>query len=124
MNNLQILQKWDKNNDPNKIDFSNVYTSMFINRDQTVDDLLKQFGLKKNWIIASEDEDINLSLIAIDQLMDRSADIIKEFVLETVFSDIDPTGLMEEFKYTNTRLSHVYEEIEGEFKFIKKEIDG
>jgi dGTP triphosphohydrolase len=122
MTNEQLIQKWNNSKDPTSIDLSDVYTGMFIEPDETVDSLFNQFELTVEQVCQSDDDDVQSSLIHIDELMLITSDLIKEFVIKTVFNEADLETLKMEYEVLIKDVEQIYKYIAGEFMCIKNKL--
>ena len=122
MTNEQIIQKWNNAKDTNKIDLTNVYTALFIEPDDTVHDMFDQFGLTVEQVCQSDDDDVTGSLIHIDELMLITVDLIRQFLVKTVFTESESDTVLKEHEKLVKEVETLYTYIGGEFMCIKNKL--
>lgn len=125
MTNKEILTKWNECSygNLNNFDISNIYSIMFVDRDNTVDDFLSLFDIKTEQLITNEDKHINSSLENIDCLMMDTSHILRDFIVDYVFSDnVSEEDVMDGYRSSIEDLREIYDEVKFEMKKIKKEL--
>ena len=125
MTNKENLNKWNECSygNLNNFDISNIYSIMFVDRDNTVDDVLSLFDIKTEQFIKNEDNHINSSLKNIDCLMMDASHILKDFIVNYVFSDnISEEDVMDGYRSSIEDLRGIYDEVKFEMKKIEKEL--
>ena len=125
MTNKEILNKWNECSygNLNNFDISNIYSIMFVDRDNTVDDFLSLFDIKTEQLIKNKDKHINSSLENIDCLMMDTSHILRDFIVDYVFSDnVSEEDVMDGYRSSIENLREIYDEVKFEMKKIKKEL--
>lgn len=125
MTNQEILNKWNECSYGNldNFDISNIYSIMFVEKDNDVDDFLSLFGLTSEQLINSKDKQINSSLENIDCLMMDTSYILRDFIVNYVFVDSHEDDVMDGYRSSVEDLREIYEEVDSELKKIKKGLE-
>jgi protein-tyrosine-phosphatase len=125
MTNQEILNKWNECSYGNldNFDISNIYSIMFVEKDNDVDDFLSLFGLTSEQLINSKDKQINSSLENIDCLMMDTSYILRDFIVNYVFVDSHEDDVMDGYRSSVEDLREIYEEVESELKKIKNRVN-
>ena len=123
MNNQQILDSWNKNtiSYPQDLDFSNIYSSMFIDSDG-VHGFLSIAELNYKDLCETSNTNIHESLKNIDYWFHESSYLIKDFILDFILEERDEDVVIEEFRTATQNLKGIYEEVLCELKNIRKEL--
>jgi hypothetical protein len=125
MTNEEILNRWNECSYGNlhNFDISNIYSIMFVDRNETVDGFLSMFDLNTDQLIRNEDKHINSSLENIDCLMMDTSHILRDFIIDYVFNDgVTEEEVMDGYRSSIEDLREIYEEVRFELKKIKKEL--
>lgn len=126
MTNEEILNRWNECSYGNlhNFDISNIYSIMFVDRNETVDGFLSMFDLNTDQLIRNEDKHINSSLENIDCLMMDTSHILRDFIVDYVFNDgVTEEEMMDGYRSSIEDLREIYEEVRFELKEIKKELE-
>lgn len=121
MSNTEILERWEQHSLLNidKFSLSPIYTGMYLDR-TGVEEVLDVFGIEKWDLESSTDSEITDSLTHIDNLMMDTTEIVREFILNYVFEELDSDGLLlKGHRNTVDKLCIKYGEVEEEFKLIR-----
>lgn len=121
MSNTEILERWEQHSLLNidKFSLSPIYTGMYLDR-TGVEEVLDLFGIEKWDLESSTDSEITDSLTHIDNLMMDTTEIVREFILNYVFEELDSDGLLlKGYRNTVDKLCIKYGEVEEEFKLIR-----
>lgn len=121
MTNNEILQRWNDYgyNNLQQFDLSNIYSVMFFDRDTDIDDFLETINISKNQLINNTDPSINQSLQKIDEMIWTTSHIIRDFIVDYVFSDTDEEEIVDGYGDVISDLREVYTTVEKEFDTIR-----
>ena len=123
MNNQQILDKWNMNtiSFPQDLDFSNIYSSMFIDS-SGVEGFLSIAELNYKELCETSNTNVHQSLKNIDYWFNESSYVVKDFILDFVLEEKEEDEVLDGFRTSTQNLKGIYEEVLVELKNIRKEL--
>ena len=116
-----FINKWKAHSDPRNLDLSNVYSVLFYEQDYDASNILTDMDIDEEDLFNCDGkvkEEILQSLKAIDDLMKKTTVIMKNYIIETVFKEVENEQLLEKYKFANQKLTVTYNQIMSEFKKI------
>jgi|TARA_B100000035_G_scaffold308386_1_gene312983 hypothetical protein len=118
-----FLNKWKTYSDPMNLDLSNVYSVLFCKKDGGISDILSNLDIDEEDLLNCDGEvkeEILQSLKTIDGLMNQTTVVMKDYIIETIFNEVDDETVLEKYQTSNQSLNPIYKQIVSEFNKIKE----
>ena len=113
-----FINKWKNHADPSKLDLSNIYSALLFEGDVGFGEILSKFDIEEedltNYVGPSRSE-ILASCKKIDELLTQTTYVMKNYIFETIYKDLDSEELMKTYNSANENLNSLYESIKDEF---------
>ena len=88
MTNKEIIEDISKHGSDNVYDLNldSFYAFFFVNKNSSLEDMFSSYGLSIDDVIDSNSEVVNEKLIMIRDYIKDSSEVVKNYLLETIFS--------------------------------------
>ena len=113
MTNEELLNRWNKHSYGNlkKFNLSEIYTIMFVERGEDIDDFLDMFALTSDQLIKSNNDRINDLLLHVDNLMEETSEVLEHFIVDYVLTDKEEDVFVEVRRSTIKEIKNIYEKV-------------
>ena len=113
-----------------QIDFTSLYSSLFVKKPNDFSDICLSYGIKLSSIVESDNSNITNILIEIKSLMMDSINLVKNFMIENILvevgivdNDILEKEFLKNYKMMRINIIKIYNNIGERLKEIYWELD-
>ena len=123
MTNEELLNRWNKHSYGNlkKFNLSEIYTIMYVERGEDIDDFLDLFALTSDQLIKSNNDRVNDLLLHVDDLMEETSEVLEHFIVDYVLTDKDEEEFLGARRSTIEELKNIYERVAGTLREVRSE---
>ena len=123
MKNKDYLHLWDKHSDIHKFNLDGVYSLMFVEDGETIDNVLDYVHIDKDKLINSDNKKVNKSLGKMDDMMLEVSEFMRVFIVDNLFDEVSDETFMNEYQQLKCEIQNVYSKFEDEIVTIRTELD-
>lgn len=123
MTNEEYLKRWDQHSDVMKFNLDDIYSLLFVEDGESVDDTLDYVLIKKDRLINSHNKKINKSMGIIDDLLLETSEFLRVFIVDNVFDEVTDDVLISEYHQTKSEIGNIHSKISDQIVFIRSELD-
>lgn len=123
MTNEELLNRWNEHSYGNlkKFNLSEIYTIMYVERGEDIDDFLDLFALTSDQLIKSNNDRVNDLLLHVDDLMQETSEVLEHFIVDYVLTDKDEDEFLEARRSTIEELQNIYERVSDVMREVRTE---
>ena len=123
MTNEELLNRWNKHSYGNlkKFNLSEIYTIMYVERGEDIDDFLDMFALTSDQLIKSNNDRVNDLLLHVDDLMAETSEVLEHFIVDYVLTDKDEHEFLRTRQSTIKELQNIYDQVADVMREVRSE---
>lgn len=123
MTNEELLNRWNEHSYGNlkKFNLSEIYTIMYVERGEDIDDFLDLFALTSDQLIKSNNDRVNDLLLHVDDLMEETSEVLEHFIVDYVLTDKDEDEFVGARRSTIEELQNIYDQVADVMREVRSE---